>query len=137
MILLVLFPIAQNVFGETLDYSVIFVNSIDDQCSSRNYGALEFYETITDQYLTKYGISHNLNDSICITLNELQNNIQKIASFDLPIMILDSNSALNRLFETNELGHWQYTGLTGKDQIILGSFTPFTESDTGAWTLSH
>lgn len=132
-----LFSIVPNAFGDTLDYSIIFVNSIDEQCSSRNYDALNFYETITDQYLNKYGISHNLKDSICVTLDNLESNIQEIEPLDLPIMILDSNSALNFLFETNELGHWQYKGATGKDQIVFGSFTPFTESDTGAWTLSH
>jgi tetratricopeptide (TPR) repeat protein len=137
LFLLVLLPTTPKIFGETLDYSVIFVNSVDDQCSDRNYKSLQFYETITEQYLTKYDISHNLVNSMCITMNELQSNTQKIESSDLPIIILDSNSALNYLFTTNALGHWQYTGLTGKDQIVFGSFSPFTESDTGAWTLSH
>jgi tetratricopeptide (TPR) repeat protein len=131
-----LFSIIPNVFGNTLDYSIMFVNS-DEQCSSRNYDALSFYETITDQYLNKYGISHSLNDSTCITLDKLETNILKTKSSDLSIIVLDSSSALNYLFETNELGHWQYKGASGRNQIIFGSFTPFTESDTGAWILSH
>src|SRR5437588_4507983 len=46
------------------------------------------------------------------------------------------NIGSNLVFEHNEFGEYRY-GNNGLQSILICSCSPFVESDTGAWTLSH
>jgi len=110
-----------------------------DSCTTRNEQSLNFYETLTPQYLSKYDIHGVQTSGKCVTLSDVQNDIDAftdaLQQFDLPIIILDSLTGIEHTLTTDALGHyiWQ-----GNDQvIIISSLSPYIESDTGAWTLSH
>ena len=110
-----------------------------DSCSNRNEQSLNFYETLTPQYLSKYDIHGVQTPGKCVTVDDFQNDIDgfndALVQFDLPIIILDSISGFNYLLETDALGHYKWQG--NNQVIIVSSLSPYVESDTGAWTLSH
>jgi len=120
-----------------------FITSNQNGCSSGNIQALAYYETLTLQYLSKYDIhlaETELNtNGKCVMLNDVLNNIENfeeaMALFDLPIVILDTFSGLDYLLTQDRLGHYEWRG--DSRVIVFASLSPFIESDSGGWILSH
>lgn len=133
MIVLLIVIASTKTNNQPLNYEIVFVTSWDS-CSDRNYNALQFYDTITNQYLTKYGIRHQEGNPLCISQSNIDKYTSTLQTYDLPIIILDMNIGANLVFDHNEFGEYEY----GNTQtIIICACTPFVESDTSAWTLSH
>jgi predicted secreted protein with PEFG-CTERM motif len=132
---LVLLFFVKDAKGDTLSYAVVFVTS-RDACNDMNTQALHFYESVTDQYLTKYGIPHQEKNSLCVTMDGLNSHLTDLQGYDLPIIVLDQNSGLNTLFiKQNAWGEWEWNN--GNQVIVTCACSSYVESASGAWTLSH
>jgi len=125
--------------GEKLTYKLWFLSSGYQQCTDNNILELKFYEAVTDQYLTKYGIPHQSFNSECVNVNSLTKNSadfnKEASKYDLPIIILSGWTSLDYLLTTDGLGHFQWN--LNQQHIVSTSISPSIESDTGAWILSH
>src|SRR2546422_2220355 len=118
---------AQN---SVLSYKLWFITSNDNGCSINNQNALHYYETVTDQYLTKYGISHTSISSKCLRLTDIQNNSQPfeaaVNAVDLPIIVMDLVSGgINLQLSKNIEGLYEFKG--GKQVIFFCACSPFIE----------
>ena len=116
-----------------------FISSYEDGCSVDNQKSLEFYEKLTPQYLSKYDIHGSQDAGKCVRGIDVANNIEDFSSalenYDLPIIILDGFKGLDYLLTTDAFGHYVFQD--NQAVIIFASLSPFVESDSGAWILSH
>jgi len=116
-----------------------FITSYENGCSVDNQKSLEFYEKLTPQYLSKYGIHGSQDTGKCVRGIDVANNLEDfssaLANYDLPIIILDGFKGLDYALTTDAFGHYIFQD--NQDVIIFASLSPFVESDSGAWTLSH
>lgn len=119
---------------ESLEYRLIFLHSFGD-CLKTHYKSLQYYETITDQYLDKYDIPHHAYESLCISKDDLQTTIDNLPEHDLIIVIPDLFKGLEWAFNLNKLGHYIYNG--NEHIIVSPSLSWKQESKSSAWTLSH
>lgn len=119
---------------EPLEYRLIFLHSFGD-CLKTHYKSLQYYETITDQYLDKYDIPHSAYESLCISKDDLQTTIDNLPEHDLIIVIPDLFKGLEWAFNLNKLGHYIYNG--NEHIIVSPSLSWKQESKSSAWTLSH
>ena len=53
----------KNQNSPNLSYAVFYITE-NDKCSDSEYASLKFYQIITDEYLSLYGISHDLQGSL-------------------------------------------------------------------------
>ena len=119
---------------DQIDWVLFFVTS-KDECNSRNEKALDFYATLTDQYLSKFKTKHKAWAVECISkdvMAEVVNFTTK--KFDLVIIIPDSVMSIKDRHTTSSKGHyanWQV------HTIVSQALTLYTESRTTGWTLSH
>jgi hypothetical protein len=133
--------IPSTVFAQTGDVSVKhwFITSYENGCSTDNQKSLEFYEKLTSQYLSKQNIHGNQDVGNCVRGIDVANDVKgfesALTNYDLPIIILDGFSGLDYTISTDAFGHWKWQN--NQDVIIFASLSPFVESDSGAWTLSH
>jgi len=129
-----------NIFPTSLlKYKLVFVNSVDDKCSERNYQTMYFLNTVTDYYLSFYDVEHHATTPTCLTVNDFN----KIADFvereelELIILIADWQLSEDHL-KDSESPSWGYSWQRGEVHlIVVNSITPFTKSASVAWTLSH
>jgi len=116
-----------------------FITSYENGCSVDNQKSLEFYEKLTPQYLSKYDIHGSQDTGKCVRGIDVANNLEDFSSaltnYDLPIIILDGFKGLDYALTTDAFGHYIFQD--NQDVIIFASLSPFVESDSGAWTLSH
>ena len=116
-----------------------FITSYENGCSGDNQKSLEFYEKLTPQYLSKYDIRGSQDVGKCVRGIDVANNIEDFSStlenYDLPIVILDGFKGLDYTLSTDAFGHYMFQD--NQAVIIFSSLSPFVESDSGAWILSH
>ena len=116
-----------------------FITSYENGCSADNQKSLEFYETLTPQYLSKYDIHGSQDAGKCVRGIDVTNNLEDFSSalesYDLPIIILDGFKGLDYVLTTDAFGHYIFQD--NQDVIIFASLSPFVESDSGAWILGH
>src|ERR1700747_1293075 len=124
----------RNQNSPALSYAVFFITE-NDQCSDSEYKSLKFYQIVADEYLSLYGISHDLQGSLCVPLKNYQSYFSGLSTFTLPIVISD-NTVGQQLVQQGFYGMYEITG-TGKQVIYVCSCDTKTESWAGAWILSH
>ena len=117
-----------------LSYAVFYVTE-NDKCSDSEYKSLKFYQVVADEYLSLYGISHDLQGSLCVPLKNYQSYFTGLSTFTLPIVISD-NKVGQQLVKQGFYGMYEISG-TGTQAIYVCSCDPQIESWAGAWVLSH
>jgi len=119
---------------EKLDWSIVFVTSRDN-CSSNNEDALNFYASLTRDYLYKFNFSHESFFVDCISKDMMFSVVDKLANYgDLTIVIPDYLMSTVDKHTTNSLGHY---GSWIVDTIVSQAETFNIEDRDTAWTLSH
>jgi uncharacterized protein len=124
----------KNQNSPNLSYAVFYITE-NDKCSDSEYQSLKFYQVVSDEYLSLYGISHDLQGSLCVPLKNYQSYFSGLSTFTLPIVISD-NTVGQQLVQQGFYGMYEITG-TGKQVIYVCSCDAKTESWAGAWILSH
>ena len=137
--IVLLIPVSAFAQTDNITTKHWFITSNENGCSDRNQQSLEFYEKLTPQYLSKYDIHGSQDVGKCVSKNIITDNIEEftntITQYDLPILILDGFTGLDYLLTQDAFGHWQWQNQ--QDVIVFASLSPFVESDSGAWILSH
>ncbi|MDE1831375.1 MAG: DUF192 domain-containing protein [Thaumarchaeota archaeon] len=124
----------RNQDSSNLSYAVFYITE-NDKCSDSEYKSLKFYQVVTDEYLSLYGISHDLQGSLCIPLKNYQSYFSGLSTFTLPVVISD-NTVGQQLVQQGFYGMYKITG-TGMQAIYVCSCDTKIESWAGAWILSH
>jgi len=124
----------RNQNSPALSYAVFFITE-NDQCSDSEYKSLKFYQIVADEYLSLYGIQHDLQGSLCVPLKNYQSYFSGLSTFTLPVVISD-NTVGQQLVQQGFYGMYEITG-TGKQAIYVCSCDAQIESWAGAWVLSH
>jgi uncharacterized membrane protein (UPF0127 family) len=124
----------KNQNSSPLSYAVFYITE-NDKCSDSEYKSLKFYQVIADEYLSLYGISHDLQGSLCVPLKNYQSYFSGLSTFTLPVVISD-NAVGQQLVKQGFYGMYEITG-TGKQAIYVCSCDTKIESWAGAWILSH
>ncbi|HEX5457986.1 MAG TPA: DUF192 domain-containing protein [Candidatus Nitrosotalea sp.] len=124
----------KNQNSPNLSYAVFYITE-NDKCSDSEYASLKFYQVITDEYLSLYDISHDLQGSLCIPLKNYQSYFSGLSTYTLPVVISD-NTVGQQLVQQGFYGMYEITG-TGKQAIYVCSCDTKIESWAGAWILSH
>ncbi|MDE1770265.1 MAG: hypothetical protein KGI28_06925 [Thaumarchaeota archaeon] len=117
-----------------LSYAVFYITE-NDKCTDSEYKSLKFYQVMADEYLSLYGISHDLQGSLCVPLKNYQSYFTGLSTFTLPIVISD-NTVGQQLVQQGFYGMYEISG-TGTQAIYVCSCDPQIESWAGAWVLSH
>ncbi len=124
----------KNQDSQNLSYAVFYITE-NDKCSDSEYKSLKFYQVVTDEYLSLYGISHDLQGSLCIPLKNYQSYFSGLSTFTLPVVISD-NAVGQQLVQQGFYGMYEITA-TGTQAIYVCSCDTQIESWVGAWILSH
>ncbi len=124
----------RNQDSPNLSYAVFYITE-NNKCSDSEYKSLKFYQVVTDEYLSLYGISHDLQGSLCIPLKNYQSYFSGLSTFTLPVIISD-NTVGQQLVHQGFYGMYEITG-TGMHAIYVCSCDTQIESWAGAWILSH
>jgi hypothetical protein len=124
----------RNQDSPNLSYAVFYITE-NDKCSDSEYQSLKFYQVVTDEYLSLYGIPHDLQGSLCIPLKNYQSYFSGLSTFTLPVVISD-NAVGQQLVQQGFYGMYEITG-TGMQAIYVCSCDTQIESWAGAWILSH
>ena len=124
----------KNQNSANLSYAVFYITE-NDKCSDSEYASLKFYQVVTDEYLSLYGISHDLQGSLCVPLKSYQSYFSGLSTFTLPVVISD-NTVGQQLVQQGFYGMYEITG-TGMQAIYVCSCDTKIESWAGAWILSH
>lgn len=124
----------KNENSSPLSYAVFYITE-NDKCSDSEYKSLKFYQVIADEYLSLYGINHDLQGSLCVPLKNYKSYFSGLSTFTLPIVISD-NTVGQQLVQQGYYGMYEITG-TGKQVIYVCSCDTKVESWAGAWILSH
>ncbi|MHB8547087.1 MAG: DUF192 domain-containing protein [Nitrosotalea sp.] len=124
----------RNQDSSNLSYAVFYITE-NNKCSDSEYKSLKFYQVVTDEYLSLYGISHDLQGSLCIPLKNYQSYFSGLSTFTLPVIISD-NTVGQQLVHQGFYGMYEITG-TGMHAIYVCSCDTQIESWAGAWILSH
>jgi len=135
-------PTVSNAYAETLTTKLWFITNNENGCSIWNELSLDFYQSVTAQYLPMYDMHGTLIDGKCVrdidVVNDYDEFIKARQSVDLPIIVLDHTVGTWQLKTLqNELGHYWLVD-DERFGIVFGSFARFTVEDKeSAWTLSH
>jgi plastocyanin len=117
-----------------LDWSIMFVTTTS-KCYSNHEKVLNFYTSLTKQYLDKFGITNRAVYSECIIDDSMAGAINYLTkSSDLTIVIPDYLMSVNDRHTTGSLGHY---GVWDVKTIVSQSETLSTENKNTGWTLSH
>jgi len=117
-----------------LDWAIVFVTS-RNECSTRNQQALEFYGTLTIDYLDKFRIDHELHGGICIPKEQMIIAVDMLTkNGDLTIVIPDYLMSIKDRHTTDSLGH--YSNWSVKTIVSQAETLKIEDGDTG-WVLSH
>lgn len=124
----------KNQNSQNLSYAVFYITE-NAKCSDSEYQSLKFYQVVTDEYLSLYGVSHDLQGSLCIPLKNYQSYFSGLSTFTLPVVISD-NTVGQQLVKQGFYGMYEISG-TGMQAIYVCSCDTQIESWAGAWILSH
>ena len=118
----------------TLDWAIIFVTTTD-KCFSNHEKALQFYESLTQQYFDKFKFDHNPFLSACVTEDIMFLVTDLLTRYaDLTIVIPDYLMSNNDRHTTGSVGHY---GSWKIKTIVSQAETIFPEDKSTGWTLSH
>jgi len=116
-------------------YGMFYVTS-KDQCDDSDKQRLKFYQVITDEYLSLYGLAHNQEQSVCISEKEFNKYFSVISPTVIPIVIVDHDAGQKLLIQEGNNGLYTISGI-GSESILVCACDSEIESWTGAWILSH
>jgi len=120
--------------SDRMDWGIIFVTSFND-CSDRNWQALNFYSYIAIQSIQQYGYPNAIIFADCVSKNDYLGHIKQYQDYmDLPIFVLDYRLSMTQRHSANELGHYSYYNAKN---IVTQAKTFSIENQDTAWTLSH
>lgn len=120
---------------DTVTYGIFYVTS-KDQCEDSDYQRLEFYQIITDEYLSLYRLAYKQDYAACITEKEFEKHFSTISPTVIPIVIVDENAAQKILVQQGNYGLFTISGI-GSESILVCACDDNIESWAGAWVLSH
>jgi len=116
-------------------YGIFYVTS-KDQCDDSDKQRLKFYQVITDEYLSLYGLAHNQEQAACISEKEFNKYFSAISPTVIPIVIVDHDAGQKLLIQEGNNGLYTISGI-GSESILVCACNSEIESWTGAWILSH
>ena len=116
-------------------YGVFYVTS-KNQCDESDSHRLKFYQTITDEYLSMYGLAHGLEQSMCVSKIDFDKYFSAVSPTVTPIVIMDKNASQELLIQEGNNGLFTISGI-GSESVLVCACDNDTESWTGAWILSH
>ena len=116
-------------------YGIFYVTS-KDQCDNSDNKKLKFYQVITDEYLSLYGLDHNQEQAVCISKKDFDKYFSVISPTVIPIVIMDKIASQKLLVQEGNNGLYTISGI-GSESILVCACDNDTESWTGAWVLSH
>ena len=119
-----------------LEWNIVFATS-RSECSQRNYNALLFYVTATEDLLDLYKIPNVIvNDLICVDKDRMTGAIEiLVANADLTIIIPDYLMSVKQRHTSESLGHYAYA--YDIKSIVVQAETLAIEDANTAWILSH
>ena len=117
-----------------LDWSIIFVTTTN-KCYFNHEKALDFYSSLTKQYLNKFGFPNRLSYSECISRDEMFDRTSYLTKYtDLTIVMIDKKMSGIDQHVTSSLGHY---GSYDVKSIVSQADTYHIEDENAAWILSH
>lgn len=118
----------------TLDWGIMFVVKTGE-CFSNHEKALNFYASLTQQYLDKFKIDHSPYFAECITDELMSLAIDAATNYgDLTIVIPDYFMSMTDRHTTGWVGHygsWKIKTIVSQAEVL------FPENRDTGWTLSH
>ncbi|MFB5638166.1 MAG: hypothetical protein ACE5RF_07130 [Nitrosarchaeum sp.] len=120
---------------DVLKYGVFYVTS-KDKCDDSDNERLNFYQVLTDEYLSLYRLSYKQDYVACISENEFTNYFSTISPTVVPIVIVDENASQKILIQQGNYGLFTISGI-GSESILVCACDDDIESWKGAWILSH
>ena len=142
--LLILIPLifVQSVFSEShqVTSKIWLISSNENGCSTANYHATTFMQSISFVYLGMYGLTGDFREPQCVFLWEAEKAPEKLSEamseVDLPILIIDSEIESEIFYTPNKYDHWQLLGFDSP-HIVTPYFSIPSISQTASWKLSH
>ena len=119
----------------SITYGIFYVTS-KDQCEDSDNQRLKFYQVITDEYLSLYGLDHNQEQAVCISKKDFDKYFSAISPTVIPIVIMDKIASQTLLVQEGNNGLYTISGI-GSESILVCACDNDTESRAGAWVLSH
>jgi len=126
--------------SEPVSTKIWLITSNDNGCSTKNYEAVLFLQSIALVYFTFYGVETQFSPPQCLYLSNLENSKKQLSNsmknFDLPIIILDSQVSSNQFFTSVQNHHFQLRGHLAPHVVFCDCSIP-SISHTATWALSH
>ena len=108
-------------------------------CSPKNQKAIEFLQSITFVYFSLYGVKSQFDASQCLYITQIENDphefLSSIQNYDLPIIILDSQTSVD--FFSKENSHHYQIAEYERPHIVFCHCSIPAYSHTATWNLSH
>ena len=126
--------------SEPITSKIWFITSYENGCSTKNYEAILFLQSIAYVYLSIYGVESQFSPPQCLYLTDFGNSQKKLSNsmnnFDLPIIILDSEEKSNRFFSTAQSHHLQLNDHFSPHIVFCYCAIP-SVSHASTWAISH
>ncbi|HEX5673280.1 MAG TPA: hypothetical protein VFX75_03670 [Nitrososphaeraceae archaeon] len=120
---------------EILTYGVFYVTS-KDTCDDSDNERLNFYQVLTDEYLSLYRLNYKQDYVACISEKEFNDYFSTISPTVVPIVIVDEIASQKILIQQGNYGLFTISGI-GSESILVCACDADIESWQGAWILSH
>ena len=107
-------------------YGIFYVTS-KDQCGDSENQRLKFYQVLTDEYLSLYGLDHTQVEAACISDKIFTDYFSAISPTVIPIVIVDENVGQKLLIQEGNYGLYTISGI-GSESILVCACDNDTES---------
>ena len=138
--IIIIFNQTTHAQSEPVSTKIWLITSNDYGCSTKNYEAILFLQSIALAYFTLYGVETQFSPPQCLYLSNLENSKKQLSNsmknFDLPIIILDSQVSSNQFFTSEQDHHFQLRGHLAPHAVFCYCSIP-SISHTSTWALSH
>lgn len=142
MLILFVFIFSQNVYAESkpVNTKIWFITSSDYGCTTTNYNAILFLQSIGFVYFSMYGIDSKFSPPQCLYFSEFEKSptkfVERMEDFDLSIIIVDSEEQLDYFSSNENFDHFLLNELESPRILFCYCSIPAT-SHTATWALSH
>ena len=126
-----------NHMSEKMTWQIVFVSSYP-ACSNYQYQMTNRFHSITDIYLTEYGIEHRFYPPKCISIEKYPQEYEQHYDIDLFILVYDKNLGREKLHGNDIGGYYTHYGpdRTSNHVIVFCDCPNFNFSNP-VWVLSH
>jgi len=142
ILILFVFVYNQNIYAESrsVNAKIWFITSNDYGCTTTNYDAILFLQSIGFVYFSMYGIDSQFSPPQCLYFSEFEKSptkfVEGMGDFDLSIIIVDSEEQLDYFSSIEYYDHFLLNELESPHFLFCYCSIP-SKSHTDTWALSH